>query len=533
VPIPSDILPEAINALKAALAAERSARQQAEARAAGAEAMVAHLKLVIAKLRRERFGPSAERSSRLLDQLELQLEELEASATEDELAAASQDRTVVPSCTRRKPVRAPFPAHLPRQRVVIPAPAACPCCGGKLAKLGEDVTETLEVVPRQWKVVQTVREKFTCRSCEKVTQPPAPFHTIARGRAGASLLAMILHAKYGHHQPLNRQSESFAREGIDLDVSTMADWVGAGTAALAPLVELIRRHVLDAARLHGDDTTVPVLAKGKTVTGRVWGYVRDDRPFAGPAPPAAVFFYSRNRDGEHPKRHLAGYAGILQADAYGGFNSLYDPQRSPAPITEAACWSHGRRKFFVLADIAKSAPGSERPAPLALGAVRRIDAIFAIEGEINRLPAEPRLAVRTARSAPLVTELESWMRSERARLSRHADVAKAMDYMLKRWAAFTRFLSDGRICLTNNAAERALRGIAIGRKNWLFAGSDRGGERAATMYTLIATAKLNNIDPQAWLADVLRRIADHPARRLNQLLPWNWHPPVIQHTAAA
>jgi len=533
VPIPSDILPEAINALKAALAAERSARQQAEARAAGAEAMVAHLKLVIAKLRRERFGPSAELSSRLLDQLELQLEELEASATEDELAAASQDRTVVPSCTRRKPVRAPFPAHLPRQRVVIPAPAACPCCGGKLAKLGEDVTETLEVVPRQWKVVQTVREKFTCRSCEKVTQPPAPFHTIARGRAGASLLAMILHAKYGHHQPLNRQSESFAREGIDLDVSTMADWVGAGTAALAPLVELIRRHVLDAARLHGDDTTVPVLAKGKTVTGRVWGYVRDDRPFAGPAPPAAVFFYSRNRDGEHPKRHLAGYAGILQADAYGGFNSLYDPQRSPAPITEAACWSHGRRKFFVLADIAKSAPGSERPAPLALGAVRRIDAIFAIEGEINRLPAEPRLAVRTARSAPLVTELESWMRSERARLSRHADVAKAMDYMLKRWAAFTRFLSDGRICLTNNAAERALRGIAIGRKNWLFAGSDRGGERAATMYTLIATAKLNNIDPQAWLADVLRRIADHPARRLNQLLPWNWHPPVIQHTAAA
>ena len=533
MPITTDILPDGVEALKAALVAERQARHEAEARATGAEAMVAHLKLVIAKLRRESFGPSAERGAKLLDQLELQLEELKASASEDEFAAASQDRTVVPGFTRKKPVRAPLPAHLPRERVVIPAPAVCPCCGGKLAKLGEDVTETLEVAPRRWKIVQTVREKFTCRRCEKITQPPAPFHTIARGRAGASLLALILYAKYGHHQPLNRQSESFAREGIDLDVSTLADWVGACTASLAPLVELIRLHVLDAARLHGDDTTVPVLAKGKTVTGRVWGYVRDDRPFAGPAPPAAVFFYSRNRDGEHPKRHLAGYAGILQADAYGGFNSLYDPQRSPAPITEAACWSHGRRKFFVLADIAKSAPGSERPAPLALAAVRRIDAIFAIEGEINRLPAEPRLAVRTARSAPLVTELESWMRSERARLSRHADVAKAMDYMLKRWAAFTRFLSDGRICLTNNAAERALRGIAIGRKNWLFAGSDRGGERAATMYTLIATAKLNNIDPQAWLADVLRRIADHPARRLNQLLPWNWHPPVIQHTAAA
>jgi transposase len=336
---------------------------------------------------------------------------------------------------------------------------------------------------------------------------------------------MILYAKYGHHQPLNRQSESFAREGIDLDVSTMADWVGACTAALAPLVELIRCHVLGAARLHGDDTTVPVLAKGKTVTGRVWAYVRDDRPFAGPAPPAAVLFYSCNRDGEHPRKHLATYAGILQADAYGGFNGLYDPKRSPGPITEAACWSHGRRKFFVLADVAK--------APLAVAAVRRIDAIFAIEGEINGLPAEQRLAVRTTRIAPVVAEFESWMRSERARLSRHADVAKAMDYMLKRWAAFTRFLSDGRICLTNNAAERALRGIAIGRKNWLFAGSDRGGERAAAMYTLIATAKLNNIDPQAWLADVLRRIADHPARRLNELLPWNWHTPAIAHTAAA
>ena len=535
VPIPCDIFSDAVDALKAALVAERMARQQAEARASGAEAMVAHLKLVIAKLKRERFGQSAERSSQLLDQLELQLEELEASATEDELAAAKpgQDRTVVPSFTRQKPVRAPFPAHLPRERVVIPAPAVCPCCGGKLAKLGEDVTETLEVAPRQWKVVQTVREKFTCRSCEKITQPPAPFHTIARGRAGASLLAMILYAKYGHHQPLNRQNDSFAREGIDLEVSTMADWVGACTAILAPLVALIRLHVLDAARLHGDDTTVPVLAKGKTVTGRVWSYVRDDRPFAGPAPPAAVFFYSRNRDGEHPRKHLAGYAGILQADAYGGFNGLYDPQRSPGPITEAACWSHGRRKFFVLADLAKSAPGGEQRAPLAVAAVRRIDAIFAIEGEINGLPAEQRLAVRTTRIAPLVAELERWMHVERARLSRHADVAKAMDYMLKRWTAFTRFLSDGRICLTNNAAERALRGIAIGRKNWLFAGSDRGGERAAAMYTLIATAKLNNVDPQAWLTDVMCRIADHPARRLNQLLPWNWHAPAIEHTTAA
>jgi len=379
VPITTDILPDGVEALKAALVAERQARHEAEARATGAEAMVAHLKLVIAKLRRESFGPSAERGAKLLDQLELQLEELKASASEDEFAAASQDRTVVPGFTRKKPVRAPLPAHLPRERVVIPAPAVCPCCGGKLAKLGEDVTETLEVAPRRWKIVQTVREKFTCRRCEKITQPPAPFHTIARGRAGASLLALILYAKYGHHQPLNRQSESFAREGIDLDVSTLADWVGACTASLAPLVELIRLHVLDAARLHGDDTTVPVLAKGKTMTGRVWSYVRDDRPFAGATPPAAIFFYSRNRDGEHPTRHLAGYAGVLQADAYGGFNGLYDAKRCPRPITEAACWSHGRRKFFVLADLAKSAPGSEQRAPLAVAAVRRIDAIFAID----------------------------------------------------------------------------------------------------------------------------------------------------------
>jgi transposase len=380
----------------------------------------------------------------------------------------------VRSFTRKRPVRGPLPAYLPRERVVIPAPSACPCCGGKLAKLGEDVTETLEVVPRQWKVIQTVREKFTCRHCEKITQPPAPFHVIARGRAGPSLLAMILYAKFGEHQPLNRQSESYAREGIDLDVSTMADWIGACTTSLAPLVELIRHHVFVAERLHGDDTTVPVLAKGKTITGRVWVYVRDDRPFAGPGPPAAVFFYSRNRNGEHPARHLAGYAGILQADAYAGFGELYEAKRRPAPITEAACWSHGRRKLFVLADTAK--------APLALEAVRRIDEIFAIEREINGLSTGERLAMRKTRVMPLVTALEEWMRTERARLSRHAEVAKAMDYMLKRWPAFTRFLDDGRICLSNNAAERALRGIALGRRSWLFAVRSRRRARRGDVH---------------------------------------------------
>src|SRR5262249_50292187 len=273
-----------------------------------------------------------------------------------------------------------------------------------------------------------------CRPGRTTPQPPAPFHCIGRAGAGASLLAMILYAKFGRRQPLNRQSQSYAREGIELDVSTLADWVGACTASLAPLTKLIRRHVLAAERIHADDTTVPVLAKGKTVIGRVWAYVRDDRPFAGPDPPGALFFYSRNRAGEHPNRHLAGYAGILQADAYAGFGDLYDAKRQPGPITEAACWSHGRRKFFELADL--------RKAPLAIEAVHRIDAIFAVEREINGTTAEQRLAIRTERVKSLIGELEEWMRAERARLSRHADLAKAIDYMLKRWPAFTRFLDD-------------------------------------------------------------------------------------------
>ena len=523
----ADTLPDDVATLRAALAAEQLARREAEARASGAEAMVAHLKLLIAKLRHEQFGASSERGRKLLDQLELQLEELEAGAAEDEAALGADPvgDQAGPGRIRRKPVRGPLAAHLPRERVVVPGPTACPCCQGALSKLGEDVTETLELVPRHWKVVQTVREKFVCRACETISQPPAPFHPIARGRAGPELLATILDAKFAQHLPLNRQSEVFAREGIELDTSTLADWVGACTATLSPLVALIRAHVLAAERLHGDDTTVPVLAKGKTTTGRLWAYVRDDRPFAGPAPPAAMFHYSPDRRGEHPQRHLAAYAGILQADAYAGFGDLYHPGRKPGPVTEAGCWAHGRRKLFDLAQLAR--------APLAAEAVRRIDAIFDAERAINGLPAEQRLAVRQTHVAPLVTELESWMRAARARMSRHAEVARAMDYMLKRWDTFSRFLHDGRICLTNNAAERALRGVALGRRAWLFCGSDRGGERAAAIYTLIATAKLNGLDPRAWLANVLRRINDHPASSLNELLPWHWRTTAMTDAQAA
>ena len=459
--------------------------------------------------------------------MELELEELEAAAAEDDLAAepaAAAAGTMVRSFTRKKLSRKAFPEHLPRERIVVPGPSACSCCGStRLAKLGEDVTETLEVVPRQWKVLQYVREKFTCRACERISQAPAPFHVLPRGFAGPSLLAMVLFEKYGQHQPLNRQAERYGREGVDLSLSTLADQVGGCAALLRPLYELIRAHVFAGSRVHGDDTSVPVLAKGKTATGRAWVYVRDDRPFGGLDPPAALFHYSRDRTGEHPERHLEGYAGILQADAYAGFNRLYALDRRPGPLTEAACWSHARRKFFVLADITAKARGKlPVVAPLAHEAVRRIDAIFAIEREINGRSAAERLAARQQRIAPLVIDLEGWMRTERARLSRHADVAKAMDYMLKRWAAFTRFLDDGRICLTNNAAERALRGIALGRKAWLFAGSDRGGERAALIYTLLQTARLNNVDPQAWLADVLARINDQKIGDLHKLLPWKW-----------
>jgi transposase len=395
----------------------------------------------------------------------------------------------------------------------------------KLSKLGEDVTETLEVVPRSWKVIQTVREKFTCRACETITQPPAPYHVTPRGFVGPNLLAMVLFEKFGQHQPLNRQSERYGREGIDLSVSTLADQVGAVTVALAPLHDMIARHVMAAQRLHADDTTVPILAKGTTDTGRIWTYVRDDRPFGGADPPAALYFASRDRRQEHPDAHLAAWSGILQADAYGGYNGLYDPARPGGPVASALCWSHARRGFFELADIAASArrrPGAAPVSPIALEAVKRIDVLFAIEREINGLSADERRQVRQERSQPLVDDLHVWLGEQRVKLSRSATVAKPIDYMLRRWGGFAAFLDDGRACLSNNAAERALRGFALGRKAWLFAGSSRGAERAADMATLIQTAKMNDVDPQAWLADVLARIAGLPQRRLDELLPWNW-----------
>src|SRR5664280_1477522 len=415
-----------IEALKAALIVARAEVASARAQRSDDQAMIAHLKLQIEKLNRDRYGPRSERAARLLNQLELQLEELEATATEDELAAemAAAKTTKVASFTRKRPSRKPFPDHLPRERVIVPGPTACLCCGGgRLRKLGEDVTETLESIPRQWKVIQHVREKFTCRDCEKISQAPAPFHVIPRGWAGPNLLAMILFEKFGQHQPLNRQAERYAKEGVPISLSTLADQVGGCTVALTPLFKRIEAYVLSAERLHGDDTTVPVLAKGKTDTGRIWVYVRDDKPFGGPAPPAAVFYYSRDRAGEHPQAHLATYTGIFQADAYTGYGKLYEPGRSPGPIFEAACWVHARRPFFIMADLAENArrkaQGKKPPliSPLALEVVRRIDALFEIERTINGQSAEQRKAVRQELSAPLVADLEAWMREQRATLS--------------------------------------------------------------------------------------------------------------------
>lgn len=532
---PFKALPDDIDALKALLIVERHnvlvARAQqlqaealaaiAQAEAADARAIIEDLKLRIAKARQDKWGQSSERHKQLLDQLELQLEDVVTAATEDELAAemavarAAAAGVPVAPFTRRKAAREPLSADLPRRRVVVPGPEACPCChSAELRKIGETITESREVIPRQWIVVQTVREKFICKACEAITQPPAPFHPIPRGSAGPNLLAMILFNKFGLHQPLNRQSETYAAEGMSLSVSTLADYVGHCTILLRGLVELIETHVLAAERIHHDDTTVPVMAAGKTITGRIWAAVRDDRPFGGADPPAVVYYYTRDRTGAHPQRQLAGYCGILQADAYSGYDALYAPNRKPGPILEAACWAHARRPFYKEARLSG--------APLALEVVTRMDAIFAAEREIWGHGANERLASRQIHVAPLVAELERYLREQYGRLSRKGDLAKAINYMLSRWDSFARFVHNGRVCMTNNAAERRVRTIAVGRRNWTFCGSDRGGDRAAAMYTLIQTCRLNDVDPHAWLRDVIARISDHPQTRLHELLPWEW-----------
>jgi transposase len=479
------------------------------------ESEIEHLKLTIAKLRRMQFGRKSEKLDRQIEQLELRLDELQATQSENQAASQTPAGVAPVANVAAKPARKPLPEHLPREvRKYPPKQNACPDCGGKLNFLGEDVSEILEYVPAQFKVIRQIRPKLACACCERIVQAAAPSRAIERGIAGPGLLAHVLVSKYCDHLPLYRQSEIYAREGVELERSTLADWVGGTSALLAPLVEALRRHVLSAAKLHADDTPVPVLApgNGKTKTGRLWTYVRDDRP-AGDATPAAVWFaYSLDRKGEHPRAHLGHFTGTLQADGYAGFDAVYESGR----IQEAACWAHVRRKFYELHLAHRS--------PVAAEAMERIAALYGIEKEIRGHAAGERREVRGTRARPLLDSLKQWLEETLGKLSRKSDTALAVRYALSRWDALLRYCDDGRIEIDNNAAERSLRTVALGRKNYLFAGSDAGGERAAAIYSLIGTAKLNGLDPEAYLRRVLSRIADHPINRIEELLPWNVAP---------
>jgi len=480
-----------------------------------ARLMVEKLKLELARYKREKFGASSERLTQLA-QLELLVEELETQreALEDDPAARPIEAASTEPAQRR-PARKPLPDHLPRETLVH-APehterCACDGCDGVLRMLGQDVAEVLEIVPARFKVIRHVRPKYSCSKCQTITQAAAPSRPIARGLAGPGLLAHVMVSKFADHLPLYRQSEIYARDGVQLERSTLAGMVGGVAALLGPLVTALERHVVSADKLHGDDTPVPVLApgNGRTKTARLWVYVRDERPMAGTAPPAVWFQYSPDRKGERPRAHLKDFSGILQADGYAGFDAIYASGR----VSEAACWAHARRKYFDL----HAATGS----PKAREALDRIAALYEIEKAIRGKQADERRRARQDASVPKLAELHHWMQRTLAATSAKSDLAKAILYSLKRWVALTRYADDGRIEMDNNAAEREIRAVALGRKNWLFAGSDAGGDRAAAMYSLIGSAKLNGLDPQAYLRHVIERIADHPVNRVDELLPWN------------
>ena len=514
-PLNPATLPSNVIALRSLLL-QREAEHAAELQAArnGLKEQVLRneqLKQRLAKLLRERFGASSEKLRGAIEQLELLLGDLEEQIAETAPAEPEQPAAAAPAGKpRRKPARKPLPASLPRDVVEHPAPRTCPRCDGALRPLGADVTEVLEYVPGSFRVIRHVRPKLSCRCCEGIAQAPVPSLPIERGLAGPGLLAHVLVAKYCDHLPLYRQAEIYARSGIDLDRSTLADWVGQTARLLRPLVDAVGVHVMAAERVHADDTTVPVLdpGRGKTKTGRLWCYARDDRPFAGKAAPAVLYCYSPDRKGEHPRAHLASFRGILQADGYAGYAGLYE-----RGVTEAACWAHARRKFFDVHAATQS--------PLAYEALQRIAALYAVEATIRGEPPDVRLRVRQAQSAPLFAELRTWLDKTLVRVSGKGELAGAIRYTLVRWEALTLVLRDGRACIDNNAAERSMRPMTLGRKNWLFAGSDAGGERAAAIYSLTETAKLNGLDPEDYLRQVLQRIADHPVKRVHELLPWN------------
>ena len=498
-------LPNDVEALKGMILERSTKLEVAEALLISQKLELEKLRFEIAYLKRMKYGRSSEQLDRELVQMQLSIEDLEAS-----LAAKPLEVRPAPKEPPERPARRPLPAELPREQIVHENPCACPDCGGKLRLLGEDVSEMLEYVPSHFKVIRHVRPKLSCASCQRIVQPLAPSRPIERGLAGPGLIAHVLVSKYCDHLPLYRQSQIYAREGIDLDRSTLADWVGGGSALLEPLVGAIGNYALGAYKIHGDDTPVPVLCPGRGTTkqGRLWTYVRDDRPAGSAEPPAVLFRYSPDRKGERPRAHLANFTGVLQADAYAGFDQLYGEK-----IKEAACWAHVRRKFYDIHAALSS--------PVALEALERIGRLYKIEEEIRGRQPHERRTVRQARAGPELKSLHEWLHKTVTALSKKSELAKAIRYALSNWVALTRYCEDGRLEVDNNAAERALRTVALGRKNWLFAGSDDGGERAAAIYTLLGTAKLNDLNPESYLRYVLERIADHPINQIEDLLPWN------------
>jgi len=513
----SHALPDDIEALKSIIVEREGQLEKLQSRLVSREQesqllalLVEKLKLQIARFQRAQFGRSSERFAQQLGQLELLVEELETNQAQAPVAPARQRPSTAPAEARRE-----LPPHLPRQSIEHSPGCACRDCGAQLVKIGEDVSEVLEYVPESFKVIRHVRPKLSCPHCHTIVQAPAPHRPIDRGMLGPHFLAHVLVSKYADHQPLYRQSEIYARQKVELARSTLADGVGGASALLLCLVAALKDYVLRPGKVHADDTPLPVLepGRGKTKTGRLWTYVRDDRPAGGTDPPAVWFAYSPDRRGEHPLKHLQSFSGVLQADAYAGFEQLYAPKRQPGRILEAACWAHSRRKFYDI-HVANN-------SPIAAEALRRIGELYEIEQDIRGQLPEVRRAQRELRAKPLLEELQLWLSQTLSTVSRKSQLAAAIGYSLSRWAALTRYCEDGAIEIDNNAAERALRACALGRKNYLFAGSDTGGERAAAIYSLIGTAKLNGLNPEAYLGYVLERIADHPINRVAELLPWN------------